>query len=388
MDVSFDHPNVQLIPTVTENGCPENTKNDIIESEIVNTNANIVDIVLSKNVTSDINQMSSLNKEMSVSSQKDSSSAVKEIKGDDGVRPLVCTNENSIPAKQIIPEIENSKKVTNSPKTDVVIEQVDTVVTDAINDNSKYGDDKKLTGSNEVNSLSYGTAACPETNISVLNNDCNNKGDSNKDHTEQGMSAVKSHPILSSIAEGEMSESRSRTSLPLKVVKLEERNTGKRRNTNPSIKVPNKNAQPLVAKDVDIRRIMSNERQSTRSGFGSTGDADGTKPSLTPPERLKLQLKSGKKPHPLIILPDNGYFWCDPPQSNMSKPKYFLSCFDMEKQWREMYGDNVDIVVNPSETAADTYVSNFSQVIISHNLYDLSMAKLLSYSILHFLYSQ
>ena len=325
MDVSFDHPNVQLIQTATENGCMDNTptRNDMLETKTVNTNANLKDMDLSKNVISDIEKMSSLNTEMGPSSRKDSCSSVMEIKGADGVRPLMCAKENNIPSIQIIPENENRIKTTNGPKTDVVIELVDTVAPKAINDNSIIGDDKKLTGS------------------------C----------------AIKSHPILSSIVEGETSK-RSRTSLPVKKVNVEERspNTGKRRNTNPSLKLPNKIGQPLTAKDVDIRRIMSNERQSTRSGFGGTADSDCTKPSLTPPERLKLQLKSGKKPHPLIILPDNGHFWCDPPQSNMSKPKYFLSCFDMEKQWKEIYGDDVDIVINPSETAADAYVSNFSQV--------------------------
>ena len=368
MNVSLDHPKTQLIPAATENGCVENAsnENDINETLIVNTSADSEDITLLTNVTSDTEQMSSLNKKISVSSQKDSSSSVKKTKCVDGVRPLECTStqENDISSKQIVPENENDIQVTNGAKTDVVMA---ITANTPINDNSKYGEDKKLTGSNEVNSLSCDTVASPDNENSVVSNDCKVAVESKKDHTDKGPCDVKSPNLLSSIGEEEISEVK-RTSLPLKVVNAQERspNTGKRRNTNPAVSFHNKNVQPLIAKDVDIKRIMSTERHPTRSGFGGTADFDGKKPSLTPPERLKLQLKSGKKPHPLIILPDTGHFWCDPPQSNMSNPKYFLSCFDMEKQWKEIYGDGVDIVINPSETAADAYVSNFSQVIFSY----------------------
>ena len=107
--------------------------------------------------------------------------------------------------------------------------------------------------------------------------------------------------------------------------------------------------------------MLSNEE--SKSDVGGTTYFEGKHAPLTPPERLRLQLNSGKKPHPLILLPDDGKFWCDPPpQSNSSNLQYFLSCFDMEKEWKKMYGDEENIVVNPSDIAADAYVTRFSQV--------------------------
>ena len=46
----------------------------------------------------------------------------------------------------------------------------------------------------------------------------------------------------------------------------------------------------------------------------------------------------------------------------------------MEKPWKEMYGDGVNIVPNDSEIAANAYVSKFSQVDISHSLYNSSLS--------------
>ena len=136
-----------------------------------------------------------------------------------------------------------------------------------------------------------------------------------------------------------------------------------RRQTESNIKFSNKR-RGSENQTTDIRRVISSVQQSTRSGFGGTADFEDKKPSLTPSERLKSRLETGSKPHPLIILPDDGKFWCDPPHDKhgASNQQYFLSCFDMDKPWKEIYGDTYDIVVNPNEVAAHAYVTNFSQV--------------------------
>jgi hypothetical protein len=108
--------------------------------------------------------------------------------------------------------------------------------------------------------------------------------------------------------------------------------------------------------------MLSNERRPSTSSVGGTAEFENKNTPLTPSERLKVQLNSGKKPHPLILLPEDGKFWCDPPQSNVSTSKYFLSCFDMEKEWKKMYGDDDNIDINPSDIAADAYLTKFSQV--------------------------
>ena len=114
----------------------------------------------------------------------------------------------------------------------------------------------------------------------------------------------------------------------------------------------------------DNRRMVSSVRQSTRSGFGGTGfeGDDNGKTLLTPSERLKFQLKTGIRPHPLVILPDDGKFWSDPPANSGSNVKYLLSCFDMETPWRQIYGHKTNIIENQNEICAEMYKKNFSEV--------------------------
>ena len=171
------------------------------------------------------------------------------------------------------------------------------------------------------------------------------------------------HPILSSIAEGEVSVDKH-ASLPVSSQKKDVTNSSGRRLTEPAIKPvkSDKNRlKSLDCKNMEITRVVSSERCSNRSGFGGTADFDGKKPSVTPSERLKAELATDNNPHPLIILPDDGKFWCDPPTENVTERKYFLSCFEMEN--KDKYKDLTNVVENPSEIAAETYVKSFSQVL-------------------------
>ena len=147
-----------------------------------------------------------------------------------------------------------------------------------------------------------------------------------------------------------------------------------RRQTESNIKFSNKR-RGSENQTTDIRRVISSVQQSTRSGFGGTADFEDKKPSLTPSERLKSRLEAGNKPHPLIILPDDGKFWCDPSLDTnpASSQQYFLSCFDMDKPWKEIYGDAYDIVVNPNEVAAHAYVTNFSQVQCTYKIFNFKI---------------
>ena len=271
--------------------------------------------------------------------------------------------------EQLSPEIENGINATNCPVSVGVDDIVKSSVSKATSNNSLSNGDNNNAGMSEVSCLPNDTSTSSEKNDIVWRSNCTSTADENTDNHEKQTNPNKVHSHLSSIVEGEISANKH-TSLPIKPVIVEKQGhtTGKRRQTESSATLTKKKEPSPAAKDSGITRIFSNERQSTRSGFGGT--ADTFTATLTPPETLKLQLQSGQKPHPLIVLPDDGKFWCDPPQSNVSNQKYFLSCFDMEKPWKEMYGDGANIVPNESEIAANAYVSSFSRVDIFHSLYD------------------
>ena len=171
------------------------------------------------------------------------------------------------------------------------------------------------------------------------------------------------NPKLSKITEGEISNNKH-TSLPVNNQNIEIDRPSERRLTEPSIKTTKSDRNKLKSidctKNMEITRVVSSERQSSRSGFGGTADFHGKKPSVTATERLKAEMESGNKPHPLIILPDDGKFWCDPPDKQVSAQKYYLSCFEMKEQ--EKYTDLSNVIVNPIEVAADAYKNHFSQV--------------------------
>lgn len=171
------------------------------------------------------------------------------------------------------------------------------------------------------------------------------------------------NPTLSKITEGEISNNKH-TSLPVNNQKIDIDRPSGRRLTEPSIKTTKSDRNKLKSiectKDMEITRVVSSDRQSSRSGFGGTADFNGKKPSVTASERLKAEMKSGNKPHPLIILPDDGKFWCDPQDKQVSAQKYYLSCFEMKEQ--EKYTDLSNVIVNPIEVAADAYKNHFSRV--------------------------
>ena len=177
------------------------------------------------------------------------------------------------------------------------------------------------------------------------------------------------HPVLSAIKEGEVC-SNKHSSLPVNTKEIDIEASGGRRSTEPSIDPGKGNIDKIRSialsiescKDVEITRVVSSERerQSTRSGFGGTADFDGKKPTVKPSERLKAELKTGNTPHPLIILPDDGKFWCDPSNDKVSNRDYHISCFEM--QHKDKYKDLENVIVNPIELAAEVYFKNFSQV--------------------------
>jgi len=180
------------------------------------------------------------------------------------------------------------------------------------------------------------------------------------------------HRILSSIKEGEVCSDKH-SSLPVNTKEIEIEPSSGRRSTEPSInpgkgdigKIKSIALSVGSCKDVEITRVVSSERerQSTRSGFGGTADFDGKKPTVKPSERLKAELSTGNTPHPLIILPDDGKFWCDPSNEKNSNRDYYISCFEM--QHKDKYKDLENVIVNPIELAAEVYVKTSVRTIIT-----------------------
>ena len=106
------------------------------------------------------------------------------------------------------------------------------------------------------------------------------------------------NPILSKITEGEISNNKH-TSLPVNNQKIDIDRPSERRLTEPSIKTTKSDRNKLKSiectKDMEITRVVSSERQSSRSGFGGTADFNGKKPSVTASERLKAEMKRMKQ---------------------------------------------------------------------------------------------
>ena len=122
--------------------------------------------------------------------------------------------------------------------------------------------------------------------------------------------------------------------------------------------------------NIEHRVAVAQPNQRTRSGFRGTTNV--TKDGDTPSRRLQDEISKGVKPHPLMILPKRGGFWCDPPNVQMRdeeesaplRQRYFLSCYEMNKPWQNTYDVTENVVVNPTELAAEAYVNNFSKVIL------------------------
>jgi hypothetical protein len=127
----------------------------------------------------------------------------------------------------------------------------------------------------------------------------------------------------------------------------------------------------LIAKDVDITRIMSDEEQWLNSSSGVTTDCKDKNPALTPAERLQWQLKYGNKPHPIISLPDDGKFWCDPSRPNISHPNYCKytekTMDDMEKLWKEIFGVDRKSWRDPPTSKAVKTKKKFSCFDVCHS---------------------
>ena len=276
--------------------------------------------------------------------------------------PKPSTNPGDIKtAVTKITEAENKVRVS------IKVQSKETSVKETSLPDTLESDNQKL--KKEVNIAADPTHSVKNDSITAENNE-NRESDSpcvsTLPHNGSKITDVSNKTIdLLSAAEKKESDSKH-LSLPNKKDFCTEdvSSCSGRRQTDSNIHFTSKNAR-RGSKNVevsDIRRVISSVRQSTRSGFGGTADFECKKPSMTPSERLKSQLESGCIPHPMVILPDDGKFWCDPPSSHPSDRQYYLSCFDMDKPWKEIYGDKVDIVVNPNEIAADVYLNKFSQV--------------------------
>ena len=221
---------------------------------------------------------------------------------------------------------------------------------------------------NKVDVISKDLDTRPEKSTIMSNNEPITSNQPIKDNNIEESIDFR-HSVLAAIKEGEVCSDKH-SSLPVNSKEIDIDASGGRRSTEPSIstgKCDNNKIKSIAlsvgsCKDVEITRVVASERerQSTRSGFGGTADFDGKKPTVKPSERLKAELHTGKSPHPLIILPDDGKFWCDPSNDKVSNRDYHISCFEM--QHRDKYKDLENVIVNPVELAAEVYVKNFSQV--------------------------
>lgn len=264
---------------------------------------------------------------------------------------------------------ENSQKQTSIDKQ---INESDIDI--AISDNIKHPNHEIVEDNNILNmreepkSLTYGKSdvtsidinTSPDKSDALSNNESTASNNLSRDPKVKDKIDLR-HPILSSIAEGEISVNKH-ASLPVSSQKIDVTCSGGRRLTEPVIKpvkTDKNRLKSLDCKNMEITRVVSSERHSNRSGFGGTADFDGKKPSATPSDRLKAEL-SITRSHPLIILPDDGKFWCDPPREKVTETKYSLSCFEMQS--KDKYKDMTNVVENPSEVAAEAYIKSFSKV--------------------------
>ena len=241
--------------------------------------------------------------------------------------------------------------------------------TTSLNDSmAKPPEEAIISIENKVDVISKDLATSAEKSTIVSINEPTFSNQPIKDNTIEESINFR-HSFLSAIKEGEVCSDKH-SSLPVNTKEINIEAPGGRRSTEPSIS-PGKGDIDKIrsialsvgsCKDVEITRVVSSERerQSTRSGFGGTADFDGKKPTIKPSERLKAELSTGITPHPLIILPDDGKFWCDPSNEKVSNREYHISCFEM--QHKDKYKDLENVIVNPIELAAEIYVKNFSQV--------------------------
>ena len=339
----------------------------VAEATIETTKAEIINSENKENLKRDVSDIIANNVDVSTNSDNicthvvqpfintsDAANAV-ESKVESNLAETAAESDSAIRASDAA--IAVGSNVESNPGQNVANKVIESSIksSGAENTNSENKKDLRFNSDTLVKTANATLAACLDNDdVCVLERDKDENKDNQFSSNQKAVSSTRHLSLMPSNSSSDFSPGR--------------------RQTESNIKFSNKRRGSEL-QTTDIRRVISSVQQSTRSGFGGTADFEDKKPSLTPSERLKSRLETGSKPHPLIILPDDGKFWCDPSLDTnpASSQQYFLSCFDMDKPWKEIYGDTYDIVVNPNEVAAHAYVTNFSQVQCTYKIFNLKI---------------